>query len=585
MRISNLIGETFKEKPSECNCDSYEYMLRGGYIRQVGTGLFSLYTPALKIIKNIEQIIREEMNRVGMQEVLFPVVMPATLWEESGRYETVGNELLRFKDRSGSPMVLGMTHEEAAVQLVRDIACSYAQYPFAIYQFQTKFRDEGRTRNGLLRVREFTMKDGYSFHTSQADLEEYYEKCYAAYERIFERCGIPETVAVKSDSGMMGGKISHEFMLLADIGEDVLAICHDCDYKANSQVAEVISGQWSVVSEQGLSDANSVETSDTNSNENPLTKIHTPDTKSIDDLCKLLSITSEQTCKAVIYQKNSDGSPVIVFARGDIEVNETKLRNHLTEEIHVLTDCSGITDIVFGFCGPVGLNKGITAVFDSSLKGTHNLVTGANETDYHFKGLNISRDLGEVEYTDVAKIYEGSICPKCGKKAITIKHGIEVGNIFQLGTRYSQSMGLTYTDENGEVKVPIMGCYGIGLGRLAASIIEVKKDEYGPIWPFAIAPWKVQICALNVNKENVKEEADRLYDALIDAGIEVLYDDRNIQAGAMFADADLYGIPYRVIVSPRNLKNGQFEIKSRDKSVSGFVAMDNAVEEIKSYLK
>ncbi|MDR0983832.1 MAG: proline--tRNA ligase [Ruminococcus sp.] len=563
MRISNLVGETFKEKPSDCNCDSYEFMLRGGYIRQMGTGLFSLYTPALKIIKNIEQIIRREMNKIGAQEVLFPVVMPASLWEESGRYSSVGNELLRFKDRTGSPLVLGMTHEEASVQLVRDIACSYAQYPFCIYQFQTKFRDEGRTRNGLLRVREFTMKDAYSFHTSQADLEEYYEKCYKAYEQIFASCGIPETVAVKSDSGMMGGKISHEFMLLADIGEDVLAICSDCDYKANSQVADLIT-----------------ENAPCSEEENPLTKIHTPDTKTIDDLCKLLGITPAQTCKAVIYQKNSDDSLVVVFARGNIEVNETKLRNHLKEEIHVLTDYSGFEDIKFGFCGPVGLKPGTTVIFDNSLKGTQNLITGANETDYHFSGLNLLRDVGEIDYVDVAKIYEGAICPKCGKKSITIKHGIEVGNIFQLGTRYSKSMGLTYTDENGEVKVPIMGCYGIGLGRLAASIIEVKKDEYGPIWPFEIAPWKIQICALNINKADVREKADKLYDLLCSVGIEVLYDDRNIQAGAMFADADLYGIPYRVIISPRNSAAGQVEIKSRDKSFSKIVSYNSASTEI-----
>ena len=546
MKISSLLGERFKKAPSDCVIESQALMTRGGYMKSVGTGVFSLFTPAKRITKKIENIMREEMDRIDGQEVMFPVAMPASLWQESGRFESIGSELLRFKDRNGIDMVLGMTHEEAAVHLARDAAQSYAKYPFMIYQIQTKFRDEPRSRGGLIRTREFTMKDAYSFHTSQEDLESYYEVCYHAYERIFARCGVPGVVAVKSDSGMMGGRVSHEFMLLTDIGEDTLVICPECGYRANMEAADCIVKNEDAPIEE-------------------LVKVHTPSEKTIEEVCSFIGVPAKQSCKAVVYQRNADDTPVIVFLRGDLEVNETKLRNHIKAEIHpgMVTEDMGI---VAGFIGPVGLPKNITVVYDESLRTLPSFVAGANEVDYHFKGMNMARDVGDVEYASVAKAYDGGICPICGKPSITISRGIEVGNIFQLGTKYTESMGMQYLDKNGELQYPIMGCYGIGVGRLVASVCQVSRDNYGPIWPITIAPWQVHLCALRVDEPQVKETADKLYSELLKLGVEVIYDDRNVSAGVMFSDADLLGVPVRVIVSPRTLERGAVEISARDKS-------------------
>ncbi len=561
MKVENLIGNRFKEKPSDCVIDSHALMIRGGYIKGVANGIYSLYNPTRRITRKIEQIIREEMDAIEGQEVLFPVVLPGSLWEESGRFTAVGSELVRFKDRGDTPMVLGMTHEEASVQLVRDYATTYTRYPFMIYQIQTKFRDEARPRAGLIRVREFTMKDGYSFHTSQEDLEKYYNVCFRAYERIFARAGIPDVIAVKSDSGMMGGSVSHEFMMITPIGEDSIAICDSCDYKANMEAAQCI-----------------VE----NKNELPLaelTKVETPGVTDIPSLAKFLGISEAQTCKAVVYQKNMTDEYVVVFIRGDLDVNETKLTNALGENIHpadITPDCG----LHAGFIGAVGLDREkFTILFDSSLKGIDNLACGANEDDRHYTGFNIERDYGFVEYQDLAKIVDGGICPVCGKHSIRIVRGIEVGNIFQLGTKYTKSMDMTYTDANGEQQYPIMGCYGIGVGRLAASVCEHFHDQYGPIWPITIAPWQVEVCCLRADDAEVKSCADGLYAALEQAGIDTLYDDRDIRAGAMFSDADLLGAPIRVIVSPKNLAQGKVEIVTRDKSVTIMAEKDEALEQ------
>ncbi|MBQ8524515.1 MAG: proline--tRNA ligase [Clostridia bacterium] len=561
MKVSKLLGQRFKNAPSDCVIESHALMTRGGYMKYVANGIYSLFMPTKRITKKIEAIIRDEMDKADGQEVMFPVAMPATLWEESGRYDSIGSELARWKDRSGNKMVLGMTHEEAAVQLARDTAASYADYPFMIYQIQTKFRDEPRARGGLIRVREFTMKDAYSFHTSEADLDAYYDIQFKAYENIFRRAGAKNVVAVKSDSGMMGGNVSHEFMLLSEIGEDTIAICPTCGYSANMEAADVI-----VNNEAG-------EVSE-------LEKIATPDVKTIDELTKALGIAPTAFCKAVVYQKNADDSYVIVFIRGDLEVNETKLRNYLKYEIHpgTIMEDSGI---VAGFIGPVGFPKNVKVVFDASLKGIESLVCGANEADFHFKGMNIARDVGEVEYADVAKIFEGALCPVCGKPHITINKGIEIGNIFKLGTKYTKSMGMTYLDSDGEAKNPIMGCYGIGVGRLAASICQESHDDFGPIWPMSIAPWQVEVCNLRSDDETVNSTAAALYEDLKAAGVEVLYDDRNIRPGAMFADADLFGIPVRVVVSPKTCERGVVEVSFRDKSWKGDIALADAVSELR----
>lgn len=561
MKLGKLVGERFRERPSDCIIDSHALMVRGGYMKYVANGIFSSYMPLKRITRKIEQIIREEMDAIDGQEIQFPVVMPASLWQESGRYESIGKEMARFHDRSGSPLVLGMTHEEAAVHLVRDYGQSYMKYPFMIYQIQTKFRDEARPRAGLIRVREFTMKDAYSFHTSQADLEDYYDKCHKAYERIYARAGLPEVISVASDSGMMGGNISHEFMLLTPVGEDSIAICTECDYRANMEAAEcIIHNEKSNAAQE-------------------LVLTHTPDIHTIEDVCKFLHCDEKASCKAVVYQRNSDDHYIVLFIRGDLEVNETKLTNYLGYDIHpaVITVESGLNA---GYIGPVNLSGSFTVLYDRSLEGMNNLSCGANIYGYHYTGLDMGRDIKVAEYHDFAKIQEGGICPHCGKPAITVSRGIEVGNIFQLGTKYTKSMNMTYIDTNGEAQHPVMGCYGIGIGRLAASICEAHHDDHGPIWPLAVAPWQVHLCAVRADDARVQAYADKIYEELQDKGVEVIYDDRRVSAGVMFSDADLIGVPYRVIVSPRNIKQNIVEIVSRDKSLSANVPMTSAVEEI-----
>ena len=563
MKLKHLVGLRFKERPADCVIESHALMLRGGYMKYVGNGIFSEFPVLKRITAKIERIIREEMNRIDGQEVLFPVVMPAELWEESGRYESVGSELVRLKDRSGSKLVLGMTHEEAAVQLVREYGQSYQQYPFMIYQIQRKFRDEARPRAGMIRVREFTMKDAYSFHTSQEDLEKYYEKCYQAYNRIFQRAGIPEVVTVQSDSGMMGGSVSHEYMLLAEAGEDSIVICKECDYRANMEAAE-----------------NLVE-NDGGEGKKELTCISTPDCKTIEEVCDFLKSDVKTSCKAVVYQKNIDDSYVVAFVRGDYEVNETKLRNLVGAELHP-AEITEDSPLVAGYIGPYQISDQVAFYCDRSLKGIESLVAGANKEGYHYDGLNLERDLPEITYYDIAKVKEGGICPCCKKPSITIRRGIEVGNIFQLGTKYTKSMKMQYTDEKGTAQYPVMGCYGIGIGRLAASICEAKHDDYGPIWPISIAPWEIHLCCLRSDDPQTKEVSDALYQKFLDAGMEVLYDDREgVRPGAMFSDADLIGIPIRVVVSPRNLKENMVEITTRDKSVKEMIQIDQSFDFVK----
>lgn len=567
MKLDKLVGERFKEKPTDCVIESHTLMMRGGYMKDVTKGIYSQYMPLKRICRKIEEIIREEMDAIDGQEVLFPVALPASLWDESGRYESVGSELLRFSDRNGTKMVLGMTHEEAAVHLVRDYARSYNCYPFMIYQIQTKFRDEARPRAGLIRVREFTMKDAYSFHTSQEDLERYYKICYNAYNRIFARAGIPDVVTVASDSGMMGGSLSHEYMLLTPVGEDSIATCGSCDYRANMEAAESI-----VENEKDSADEE-------------LTKVYTPNIHTIEEICDFLKTPLEKSCKAVVYQKNATDDFVIIFIRGDLDVNETKLTNHLREEIHpavITADCG----LNAGYIGPVNLNVTgkYTVIYDKSLQGTNNLSCGANEEEYHYTGLCMERDIPDAAYIDVAKIKDGGICPVCGKKTITISRGIEVGNIFQLGTKYTESMNMQYLDAEGNSHYPIMGCYGIGVGRLAASVCEVHHDEFGPIWPISIAPWQVHLCCLRVDDEATKAYADSLYRELQKQHIEVIYDDRKARPGVMFSDADLLGIPIRLIVSPRNMGESVVELINRDKSIQKKVAMADIVETVKKLI-
>ncbi|MCL2086471.1 MAG: proline--tRNA ligase [Oscillospiraceae bacterium] len=564
MKLSRLLGERYKEKPAEAFLASHIFMLRGGYIRQVTNGVFTLLNPAKRIIKKIEQIIRDEMDLIDGQEVLFPVTLPAELWNESGRFESVGSELLRFKDRTDKDMLLAMTHEEAAVHLARTEAKSYVKYPFMLYQIQTKFRDEPRARAGMVRVREFTMKDAYSFHQNQECLEEYYETAYKAYERIFKRVGLSDFIAVKSDSGMMGGKVAHEFMYLSDGGEDSLVVCDTCGYSSNMEVALGVPPV-----------ANSP------SDEHALTPIHTPNIKTIDELAAFLKVPHPQTIKAALFIRKDTQKPLVVFIRGDLEVNEFKLKNIIKSEVQAFE--SNVSEnkmggLCLGFIGPKSLEADVQVYFDKSLEGLENLVAGANKEDCHFTGFSVARDVGAVEFSDISKVVEGDCCVTCNAP-LKISRGIEIGNIFQLGDKYTKSMNMTYTDIDGTLKTPIMGCYGIGVGRLFACILENHHDEYGPIWPKAVAPWDIHICMLNGNIPEIRDAAFELYNKLSQK-YEVIIDDRNLNAGIQFADADLLGIPLRIILSKRNMENGEVELVSRDKSFKKTVKIENVCEQI-----
>lgn len=548
MLQSKLISDTKKEWPSEATLKSHGLLLKGGYIKQMASGIFTLMPLGKKVTSKIENIIREEMNAVGGQEILMPVVATKKLWDSAKRYESIGSELLRFKDRTGTEMVLSMTHEEAAVFSVLNEAASYTKYPFSIYQIQTKFRDEARSRGGLIRVREFTMKDAYSFHTSEESLNEVYDKYYEAYNKIFARVGIPEVIPVASDTGMMGGSGAHEYMLLCDAGEDKIVACSACDYSANMDVAVC------------------KEDEPMTTQETTLQEIHTPNTKIIEELEAFLNVSKANLAKAVVYYRIDTDETVIVFIRGDKEVNETKLRNILkVDDEHLVPKTEEDGDgICYGFIGPVGLNPAVktVVVYDKSLEKEASLVAGANKENYHMSGINIKRDIGNVEFVDVAKVNEGAICSKCGKAALRVSNGIEVGNIFKLGEKYTKAMNMTYLDENGKAKTPIMGCYGIGVGRLMASVLEAKATDRKVNWPKSIAPFDIHICPLDYTKnEQVKVEADKLYNELQAKGYDVLLDDRAKSAGVKFADADLIGATLRIVVSSRNLETGKLEVK------------------------
>lgn len=547
MLLSKLVGDRTKENPADAVIKSHALMIRAGFMKYVANGIWTLAAPAKRIAKKIEQIIREEMDGIDGQEVMFPVVMPRELWEESGRYYSIGEEMVRFKDRGGRDMVLGMTHEEAAVHLAKGTVKSYQQLPFMIYQIQTKFRDEARARGGLIRVREFTMKDAYSFHATAEDLNEYYQKAFDAYDRIFTRMGLKNFVAVKSDSGMMGGAVSHEFMLLTDIGEDTIVICPECGSKANMEVAE------------SARDAARDDLSE------KLTEVFTGDAKEITAVTELLGVDPEKTVKAVIYNIKNETSYVLCFIRGDLEVNEAKLKKVIGKE----TAPANLTDsreLVAGNIGPLGLDiKDAIVVFDKSLENANNMVTGANRAEYHYKGLDIKRDVKVSEFHDIAKVKQGERCLVCGAE-LSVKNGIEIGNIFQLGTKYTKSMDMTILGKDGKQFNPIMGCYGIGIGRAIASVAEETADEKGLNWPMAVAPWQVYLCPLRLDNADVREKAQYLYETMKAAGIEVLFDDRDASPGIKFTDAELMGIPLRLVVSPRSLKNNEVEIESRDGS-------------------
>ena len=567
MLMSKLVGERTKTSPSDAVIKSHSLMIRAGFMKLVANGIWSLAMPTKRIQKKIENIIREEMDNIDGQECLFPVVMPRELWEESGRYSSIGEEMVRFKDRNGRDNVLGMTHEEAAVHFARDTVNSYNQLPCMIYQIQTKFRDEGRARGGLIRVREFTMKDAYSFHISQEDLEEYYEKAYDAYSRIFKRIGMKNFIAVKSDNGMFGGNLSHEFMLLTPVGEDTLVLCPECGYKANMEVADGIRKEYK--DETPL----------------PMEEVFTADAKEIAAVSEYLGDLPEyKTIKAVCYNiKGDDTNVILCFVRGDLEVNEAKLKKVIKKDI--VPANLETSNLVAGNIGPVGLDvANVTIVYDNSVKGLVNVVVGANKEEYHLKNVCEGRDFVAKETYDITKIKEGDCCKVCGKP-LTLSNGIEIGNIFQLGNKYTKSMGMTVLNKEGKAVNPIMGCYGIGVGRAIAALAEENSDEKGLVWPMAVAPWHVYLCGIRLDNPEVKEKAYALYENMKKAGIEVIFDDRDASPGFKFSDCDLMGIPIRVVVSPRSLANSEAEIQLRDGSLKENVNYDVVIERVKEIIK
>ena len=578
MKISQMFGQTLREAPADAEVTSQKLLIRAGFIRQLGAGIYSYMPIAKRTITKIENILRNEMNAIGGQEMTMPVVHPADLWKETKRWYEIGSELGRFKDKNDRDMVLAMTHEEVVGDLIRRDIQSYRQLPRLVYHIQTKWRDDPRPRAGLIRVREFTMKDSYSLDADWAGLEKQYRAHYQTYFNIFNRCGVP-AIAVKSDVGMMGGKLAHEYMYLTPIGEDTLIICDECGYVANRQIAAF--QKPAPVGGEAL----------------PLEKIATPGTKTIEDLANFLGISRSQTAKAVFLTATFvEGTKAglqdyqrLVFAivRGDMELNETKLANALKsidlrpaheEEIKSLGASPG-------YASPVGLdfkqNKGllgwVIVVVDDLIPGSANLVAGANEDGYHYLNVNYGRDYTADIVADLVNAEDGFVCVECGSPLRTSR-GVEVGNIFQLGTRYTDDLEAKFVDKDGQLKPVIMGSYGIGVGRLLACIAEEHNDENGLIWPITVAPYQVHIVSL----KDADYAASVIYDQLTQAGVEALYDDRDESAGVKFNDADLIGIPLRITCGKRGLERGEVELKRRTDAEKRNVPIDEIVEVIQA---
>jgi prolyl-tRNA synthetase len=545
MRLSKLFFTSLRDNPAEAEMASHRLLVRAGYVRQLGAGIYSLLPLGFRVSQRIEQVIREEMDAIGGQEMEMPVVHPADLWRESGRYAKIGPEMVRFKDRSGRDMVLAMTHEEVVTDLLRDLVKSYRQLPAIVYHFQTKFRDEPRARGGLIRVREFVMKDSYTLDPDEAALDVSYQLHYGAYERIFARLGL-DTVVVGADVGIMGGSLAHEFMVLNDAGEDTLVICDACGYAANRQIAAVAKPE-PPAEEPRLTE-----------------EVATPEAPTIAALAALLGVGEERTAKATFFV-TGDGRLLTAIVRGDFEVNETKLSNAVkaigglrpahAEEI-------AAAGMLPGYASPIGAS-GTTVVVDDLAARSPNLVAGANRHGYHLLNVNVGRDFTPDLVADITNARAGDACPKCGAP-IVLRQGIEVGNIFKLGTDFTEKMGATYLAEDGSRRLIVMGSYGIGLGRAMACIVEAHHDEKGIAWPASVAPYPAHLVAIAAARDPaVAEEAEGLYQRLTDAGVELLYDDRDESPGVKFTDSELLGMPRIVTISPRSLAAGGAEVTDR----------------------
>ncbi len=549
MKRTRAFIHTLYEVPKDAEVVSHVLLLRGGYIYPVAAGIYALLPLGHRVVENISIIVREEMNRIDGVELTMPVLNPAELWKETGRYYDIGDELIRLKDRKQREFVLAMTHEEVVTDIARKFIRSYRDLPFMLYQIQTKIRDEARPRAGVIRLREFLMKDAYSFHGDFNDLDKYYPKVYEAYRRIFERCGL-RTAAIEADSGIMGGSGSHEFMLESPNGEDQFVICSLCGYQANTERA--IGVKPGV---EGLDDISSAP---------PLEKVHTPGVKTISDLMKFFEIDRGKFIKSVAYL--ADGRLVLAAIRGDFEISETKLRNRLKAIKMEIAPEEILIEKGYhpGFLSPIGINDpSVEVLIDSSLEYPAMMVAGANEEDYHYKNVVPGRDFDNSRTVDIAEVREGDVCARCGKGKLEIRRGIELGHTFKLGTKYTdeKSMNVTYLDDQGREQRVVMGCYGIGIERLMAAVVEKWHDENGIIWPVSVAPYDVYLIVIGKG-ESEKTLGERLYSEL-NSKFEVLWDDRQESPGVKFKDADLIGIPFRLVVSTKLMKENAVEIKVR----------------------
>jgi prolyl-tRNA synthetase len=567
MRYSEMFLPTVREMPSDAEVISHQLMVRSGMIRKLASGIYSYLPLGYRVIRKLEQIIREEMDRAGAQEVFMPVVQPAELWQESGRWVHYGKELLRFHDRHDHEYCLGPTHEEVITSLVRNDIKTYRQLPRNLYQIQTKFRDEVRPRFGVMRCREFGMKDAYSFDVDEEGAEKSYAKMFDAYNNIFRRCGL-KFRPVEADSGSIGGKYSHEFMVMADSGEDAIAFCQNCSYAANLEKAEVPSPLIKKIGEKEWL---------------PLEEVLTPNARSIEEVSEFLKIEPQNIVKTMIFC--GDGKPYAVLIRGDKDINEIKVKNYLNVvELELASDemIKEVTGAPRGFAGPVKIK--IPVLMDYSVMGMVNFVTGANNEDAHFKNVNIGRDFKAEAFADFRVVTENDECPRCGGN-LKLARGIEVGHVFKLGTKYSKAMKAVYLDKDGQEKVMIMGCYGIGIGRTVAAAIEQNYDDNGIIWPMPLAPYQVIVTPVNVNEASLAETAEHLYKALTTAGVDVILDDRNERAGVKFKDADLIGIPLRITVGHKDLAKGRVELKIRRTGEIKPCALENIVKQISDIVK
>jgi prolyl-tRNA synthetase len=569
LRYSNLFLPTLKEDPADAEVISHKLMVRAGMIRKVAAGIYNYLPLGLRSIRKFENIVREEMNRAGAIELLMPFVLPAELWEESGRWNKYGRELLRLKDRADREFCIGPTHEEIITDIVRKEVRSYKQLPLTLYQIQTKFRDEIRPRFGVMRAREFIMKDAYSFDADDEGADKSYWAMYNAYCKIFERCGL-EFRPVLADTGNIGGNFSHEFMVLAPTGEDVIMSCNRCDYAANLEFTEI-----------GEEDKSEVVTR--SGEEKKAQEVHTPGLKTVEQVASFLKVEPNRLIKTLIIE--SDNEPVAALVRGDHELSLVKLKKAIgTETVEFATPkrIEEITKGPLGFSGPVGIK--IRIIADRSIKGIRNAVTGSNKADYHLINVNLGRDFQVNQFADIRTALQGDPCPICTEGVLRSSRGIEVGHVFKLGTKYSESMNATFVDANGKERFFIMGCYGIGIGRTVAAAIEQNYDENGIILPLSLAPYEVTVLPLNIKEAQIKSVAEDVYRKLDDLGVEVLIDDREESAGVKFKDADLIGIPIHVILGPKNIKEGAVEIKLRKGGVPKKVKIEEVEKEIEASL-